>query len=454
MRGKQAPDGAFFYARSLGRRLVRFSQYPTDKTDEKTMTGDNPLQTSYTQMTEKTVAAPTKAPPRLTTLILLSAISVLPVNMILPSLPKIAAAFHADYALVNLSIGGYTIVTALIEIVAGAISDRYGRRPVALIAVSLFIVASAGCAFAPNIGVFLVFRAMQASIGACFSVALVVVKETSGDRGAASRIGYVSMGWAIAPMVGPMFGGLLDELFGWRAIFVVLAILGAAVLALSIRELRETSTRASRSRANYLASYAQLLRSARFWAYTLCMACSMGTLYIFLGGAPLALGQSLGGSSATLGFYMGMVPAGFILGSYLAGRYASRNALSSILIVARLFTCMGLLVGLALAMSGTAHVLAFFGPSMFIGIGNGLTMPAANTGVLSVRPDLAGTAAGLSAAMRLAGGALMGSIAGLFLAQSGTIHALLVMMLISASLALFAAFYAAFLDWRTSKPVS
>ena len=311
------------------------------------MTGDNPLQTSHTQMTEKTVAAPT-APPRLTTLILLSAISVLPVNMILPSLPKIAAAFHADYALVNLSIAGYTIVTALIEIVAGAISDRYGRRPVALIAVSLFIVASAGCAFAPNIGVFLVFRAMQASIGACFSVALVVVKETSGDRGAASRIGYVSMGWAIAPMVGPMFGGLLDELFGWRAIFVVLAILGAAVLALSMRELRETSTRASRSHANYLASYAQLLSSARFWAYTLCMACSMGTLYIFLGGAPLALGQSLGGSSATLGFYMGMVPAGFILGSYLAGRYASRNALSSILIVARLFTCMGLLVGLVL----------------------------------------------------------------------------------------------------------
>ncbi|AYG61302.1 multidrug effflux MFS transporter [Rhizobium jaguaris] len=417
------------------------------------MTGDTPIQTSSAQMSEKAAAAPTSAPPRLTTLILLSALSVLPVNMIVPSLPKIAAAFHADYALVNLSVAGYTIVTALIEIVAGTISDRYGRRPVALMAVSIFIVASVGCALATNIGIFLLFRAMQASIGACFSVALVVVKETSGERGAASRIGYVSMGWAIAPMVGPMFGGLLDELFGWRAMFVVLAILGVAVLALSMRELRETSARASRSNANYLASYAQLLRSARFWAYTLCMACSMGTLYIFLGGAPLVFGQSLGGSSATLGFYMGMVPAGFILGSYLAGRYASRHALSTTLIVARLFTCAGLLAGLALSMLGTAHVLAFFGPCMFIGIGNGLTMPAANTGVLSVRPDLAGTAAGLSAAMRLAGGALIGAIAGLFLAQSGTAYALFGMMLVSASLALFAAFYAAFLDWRASKPV-
>ncbi|CAN7547159.1 multidrug effflux MFS transporter [Rhizobium rhizogenes] len=418
------------------------------------MTDNNPIEASRVQTTGKAASTPTARPPRLTTLILLSALSVLPVNVILPSLPSIAATFHADYALVNLSVAGYTIVTAVIEIVAGAMSDRYGRRPVALTAVSIFIVASIGCALATNIGIFLVFRAMQASIGACFSVALVVVKETSGERGAASRIGYVSMGWAIAPMVGPMFGGLLDELFGWRAIFAVLAILGAAVLILSMCELRETSTRASRPNANYLTSYAQLLNSARFWAYTLCMACSMGTLYIFLGGAPLAFGQSLGGSSATLGFYMGMVPAGFILGSYLAGRYASRTALGTVLIVARLFTCLGLLVGLILAMSGATHVLAFFGPCMFIGIGNGLTMPAGNTGVLSVRPDLAGTAAGLSAAMRLAGGALIGSIAGLFLAQSGAIHALFVMMLVSASLALLAALYAALVDRRIPKPVS
>ncbi|SEC53328.1 Predicted arabinose efflux permease, MFS family [Rhizobiales bacterium GAS191] len=452
MRGKQAPDGAFFYARSLGRASSDFHN-PTDKT-VKTMTGDNPIQTSCAQMTGKTVMTPTTAPPRLTTLILLSALAVLPVNMILPSLPNIAATFQADFALVNLSVAGYAIVTALTQIIAGAMSDRYGRRPVVLMAVSIFIVASVGSALATNIGVFLLFRAMQASIAVCFSVALVIIKETSGERKAASKIGYLAMGWAIAPMLGPMFGGLLDGLFGWRANFVVLAILGAAVLALSMRELSETAARSSRSNGNYLASYGQLLSSARFWGYTLCMACSMGTLYVFLGGAPLAVGKSLGGSSAKLGFYMGMVPAGFILGSYLAGRYASQSSLNTILILGRLSTCMGLLAGLILSMSGTTHVLAFFGPCMFIGIGNGLTMPAANTGVLSVRADLAGTAAGLAAAMTIAGGALIASIAGLFLAESGAIHALLGMMLTSASLALLAALYAAFVDWRISKPVS
>ncbi|MGH7005684.1 MAG: MFS transporter, partial [Alphaproteobacteria bacterium] len=264
------------------------------------MMQDNPIRPS---LARKTVAAPAAVPPRLTMLVLLSALAVLPVNMILPSLPQIAATFQADFALVNLSVAGYAIATALTEVVAGALSDRYGRRPVVLVAVSIFIVASIGCALATTIGVFLLFRAMQASIAACFSVALVIIKETSGSSKAASKIGYLAMGWAIAPMLGPMVGGVLDDLFGWRASFVVFAILGATALALSMRGLRETSMHSPRSKGGYLASYAQLLGSARFWAYTLCMACSMGTLYVFLGAAPLAVGKLLGGSSAQLGLY-------------------------------------------------------------------------------------------------------------------------------------------------------
>ncbi|MER8372618.1 multidrug effflux MFS transporter [Mesorhizobium sp. M1406] len=410
------------------------------------MASDNPTRGPSTDISGETVIPGPAAPPRLITLILLSALAVLPVNMILPSLPNIAAAFQADFALVNLSVAGFAIITAVIEAIGGVISDRFGRRPVVLISLSIFIAASIGCALAPNIGIFLLFRAMQACIGPCYSVALVIVKETSGEREAASKFGYLAMGWALAPMIGPLFGGSLDELFGWRSSFVVFAILGAAAFALSMRELRRTATQLSRSNRNYVDSYRLLLGSARFWAYTMCMACSMGVLYVFLGGAPLVVGDALGGSSAKLGFYMGLVPTGFILGSYLAGRYASKNSLSATLVLARLLTCAGLLVGLALSTFGISGVLAFFGPCVFIGVGNGLTMPAANSGALSVRPDLVGTAAGLAAAMRIGGGALIASIAGLFLADS--IHALFTMMLISAALALLAALYAALLDRR------
>jgi predicted MFS family arabinose efflux permease len=418
------------------------------------MTGNNSIETLRAQPTATTVTSPANAPPRLTTLILLSALAVLPVNIILPSLPNIAAEFRADLALVNLSVAGYAIITATIEIIAGAMSDRYGRRPIALMALSFFIVASIACALAGNIGVFLLFRAMQASIDACFCIVLVIVRETSGERKAASRFGYLAMGWAIAPVLGPMVGGSLDELFGWRSVFVVLAVLGMAALVLSLCGLRETAARSQGSNPKYLVSYGELLSSSRFWTYTLCMTFSMGTFYIFLGSAALVVGKSLGGSTAQLGFYMGMIPAGFILGSYLAGRYASRTSLGTSLILARLMTCMGLLAGLILSMMGTTHILAFFGPCMFIGIGNGLTMPAANAGVLSVRSDLAGTAVGLAAAMRIGGGALIASIGGLFLTGVGANYALFAMMLIPASLALLAAICVAFVERHSSTPVS
>lgn len=384
--------------------------------------------------------------PRRTVLILLTAMSVLPVNIYLPALPNIAGAFEASFALVNLSVAGYAIATALIEIVAGALSDRYGRRPVVLISVSIFIVASIGCALAPNIGIFLVCRTFQAAIAACFSVAMVVIKETSTGREAVRNMGFAGMGWALAPMFGPTLGGILDELFGWRTIFVALAILGGTVLVVSMRQLKETSLYSGTSKGNIFTSFRRVLGSPRFWAYTLCMACSTGTFYVFLGGTPLVMSSHLGGSSVALGLYMAMVPGGFVLGSYLTGICASRVFRSHILVYARVLTCGGLLVGLILATLHDIHALTFFISCMFIGIGNGLTTPVVNMGVMSERANLAGTATGLSAAMSIGGGALISSVAGPSLGTTGSIHILLALLLTSASLALLAALFAALVD--------
>jgi MFS transporter, DHA1 family, multidrug resistance protein len=385
-------------------------------------------------------------PPRPTFFILLTAMSVLPVNIYLPALPNIAETFDSSYALVNLSVAGYAIATALIEIVAGVLSDRYGRRPVVLISVLIFIVASIGCALAPNIEFFLACRTFQAAIAACFSVAMVVIKETSTGREAVRKIGLAGMGWALAPMFGPTLGGILDELCGWRTIFVVLAILGGTVLAVSTRQLKETSLHSGTAKGNLLTSFRRILRSPRFWAYTLCMACSTGTLYVFLGGAPLVMSNQFGGSSVALGLYMAMVPGGFVLGSYLTGICASRVFRSRILVYARVLTCAGLLVGLTLATLHDIHALTFFVFCAFIGIGNGLTTPAVSMGVMSEQAEFAGTATGLSAAMSIGGGALISSVAGLSLGATGSIHTLLALLLTSASLALLAASVAALLD--------
>jgi len=386
------------------------------------------------------------SPSRPTFFVLLTAMSVLPVNIYLPALTNIADTFAASFALVNLSVAGYAIATALTEIIAGVLSDRYGRRPVMLVSVSIFIVASVGCALAPNIGFFLVCRAFQAAIAACFSVAMVVIAETSSGREAVTKIGFAGMGWALAPMFGPTFGGILNELFGWRTIFVVLAILGGAVLVVSMRQLKETSLYAGTSQGNLLTSFRPILGSPRFWAYTLCMACSIGTFYVFLGGTPLVMSGHFDGSSVALGLYMAMVPSGFVLGSYLTGICASRIFRSHVLVYARVLTCGGLLVGLIFATLHDIHPLTFFVCCAFIGIGNGLTAPVVTVGVMSERANFAGTATGLSAAMSIGGGALISSVAGPSLGTTGSISILLALLLTSASLALLAALVAALVD--------
>jgi MFS transporter, DHA1 family, multidrug resistance protein len=249
-------------------------------------------------------------------------------------------------------------------------------------------------------------------------------------------------------MFGPTLGGMLNELFGWRAIFVVLAILGGATLVVSMRQLKETSLYSGTSNGNFLASFRRILSSPRFWAYTLCMACSTGTFYVFLGGAPLVMSNHLGGSSVALGLYMAMVPGGFVLGSYLTGICATRVFRSRILVFARVLTCGGLLVGLILATLHDIHALTFFASCTFIGVGNGLTAPVVNMGVMSERANLAGTATGLSAAMSIGGGALISTVAGPSLGTTGSMHTLLALLLTSASLALLAALFAALVDRR------
>lgn len=381
--------------------------------------------------------------PRLTVLIFLSALAVLPINMFVPSLPRIAEELDADYALVNLAIAGYALMSAVTHIVAGVLSDRFGRRPVALAALCVFCIASVGCIFAQNIGTFLVFRMIQGVVIACYAVSLASIRDTSDERESASRIAHVSSAWALAPMVGPTIGGALDVFFGWRASFIAFAALGVGGILLVMRFFEETNQRRSNV-AFPVKAYLALVYSRRFWGYAICMVFSIGALYSFLGGAPL-VAKSFGvGSAITVGILMGLVPAAFILGSTLAGRFGKNYSNHTLIVGGRVVTLLGLSTGLLLFFCGVSHIMAFFLPCAFVGLGNGLTMPAANAGVLSLRSGLSGTALGLANAITVAGAAAVTSISGVFItatnAQWTTLAAMIGLTLVALLAALAVAF--------------
>jgi Bcr/CflA subfamily drug resistance transporter len=325
------------------------------------------------------------SPPRLLTLVLL--------NMFLPSLPNIAKDLQADYALASLSIAGYLAMTAVLQLVMGPLSDRFGRRPVLLAGLVIFILASLGCALANDIWTFLLFRILQGAIISGAALSRAVIRDMVPAREAASLMGYVGMAMAVAPMLAPLLGGMLDELFDWRASFYAFLAMGIVVFALCWTDLGETNKSPSETFMKQFRSYPELFRSRRFWGYALCMMFSTGAFYAFLAGAPLLAEALFGMSPAALGLCLGTITAGFALGSYLSGRFAQRHSLVSMMIAGRLVACAGLLAGLALLLAGFVHPAALFGATIFVGIGNGLTMPSSNAGVLSVRPELAGSAA-------------------------------------------------------------
>lgn len=389
-------------------------------------------------------------PPRLATLILLSALTVVSLNMFLPSLSNIAAEFRADYGLVNLSIAGYAATTAVLQLVMAPLSDRFGRRPVILAALAIFTCASLGCLLAPDIWSFLLFRMLQGAVITGYAVSMAVIRDTAPAQKAAGLMGYVAMGWAVAPMLAPLLGGTLDTLFGWRASFWAFLAFGSGLLVLCWVDLGETNRTRSRTFTAQLHSYPALLGSRRFWGYSLCMAFSVGAFYIFLGGAPLVATTLFHMSPAMLGIAMGSTTAGFIVGSFLSGRLASRCALTTMMIAGGLTACAGLALGLALLAAGIVQVATVFGACAFMGVGNGLTLPSSNAGALSVRPDLAGSASGLSGALMVAGGAALSALAGAVLTAANAAPVMLVMMLAASLLGLAAALWVRRLDCRDS----
>ena len=369
-------------------------------------------------------------PPSMATLILISAVSILSLNMFLPSLPAMGRDFEVSYALINLSVAGYLAVTALLQVIIGPLSDRFGRRPLVIWGFVLFALASAGCALTDNIWVFMACRLVQGAVIAGSALSRAIVRDLFPPQEAASYMGYIAMVMALAPMLGPFFGGLLDAALGWRATFWAFSAMGFATLALCWFDLGETHKQRSPTFLAQFRSYPALLGAPLFWAHSLCLTFAVGAFFVFLSGAPLVVQPVFDLGTAGIGAVLGSITGGFAFGNFLSGRYATRYALGTMMIAGRLVATTGMVVGLAGFAVGIESLWLFVPCVMSVGLGNGLTLPAGNAGALSVRPDLAGSAAGLSGALQVGGGAVFTSLAGLALAQYASPIALMGLMLV------------------------
>lgn len=377
-------------------------------------------------------------PPKIVTLILTAGLSALTMNIFLPSLPGMASYFGVPYGVMQQSVALYLLLSALLQIVIGPISDRYGRRLVLIWSLVLFLLATVGTLLAPTATWFLIFRMAQAVIAAGMVLSRAVVRDMVADERAASMIGYVTMGMSLVPMIGPVIGGALDDLYGWTANFALLLILGVGVLWLVWADLGETATLRRVSLIDQIRSYPALFASQRFWGYTLSAAFASGCFFAYLGGAPFVGDKVYGLSSTHVGALFGLTAIGYALGNFFAGRYSVRIGMNRMILLGCLVTSFGLALLTLLTLAGLSGPTVFFGLTIFMGLGNGICLPNANAGMLSVRPDLAGTASGLGGAILIGGGAALAAVAGLLLGPGSSEMPLILLMLASSAASVLA----------------
>jgi DHA1 family bicyclomycin/chloramphenicol resistance-like MFS transporter len=372
-------------------------------------------------------------------LVAVAAVSPLGINMYLPSMPGMARALHVDFTTIQLTLSLYLAAMAVGQLVMGPLSDRFGRRPVLLGGLGIFVAGSLICLLAPTIG-FLIFGRVVQATGGCAGITLsrAIVRDLYGRNQVASMIAYVTMGMAVAPMIAPTVGGMFETLYGWRASFAFLAAFGCIALVFAYWRLPETNrARGPAGPPGHLQmSYGILLRSGPFWSYTLTTSFVSAAFFAFLAGAPYVMIELMGRSPAEYGLYFAMVPSGYILGNFLTGRLAARLGPNRMILAGILATSAGVAAMAIIVATGFMHPTALFGPMFVIGMGNGLVLPSGIAGAVSVKPDVAGAAAGLTGSLQIGFGAVVAPIIGAALDR--TVWPLIAIMGACAVLALVA----------------
>ena len=349
----------------------------------------------------------TRPRPHLAILVAITAVGPMALNIYIPSMPGIQQLFATDYATVQLTLTLYLAATAIAQLFVGPLSDRFGRRPVVLIGMILFTLASIAALAATSISQLILARVLQA-IGACTGIALsrAMVRDIHTQDAAASQMAYIMMAMVVAPMLAPALGGYLDVLFGWRASFMVLTAVGLLVILWAWYSLHEThfQLRPLPGPAGLIGHYVRLLQVPMFVSYAATLAFSSGMFFAFLAGAPYIMVNLMERSPSEYGLFFIVISLGYMSGNFLSGRLSQRLGVERMI-------ALGCGIGVTgavflLSFSTVMQPLALFGPMVMITFSNGLTMPNATAAAVGAKPGMFGTASGLVGFIQLAVGAL------------------------------------------------
>jgi DHA1 family bicyclomycin/chloramphenicol resistance-like MFS transporter len=325
-------------------------------------------------------------------------ITPLAVHLFFPVIPAVKAALGLSDAHAQLTFSISLFGMAFATLFYGSLSDRYGRRPVLLSGLALFLAGSVVSAIAETANALVAGRLIQA-IGAGSALTLVraIARDAFRAEQLVKAIAYLTMFGTLGPMVSPFIGGVLIDMFGWRSVFFFALIAGSVIMLLAWLVMVETLPPASRikSQESVASNYGALFGRLRFNAFVFQSGFNTGTFMVMAVSAASLMTELLHRPATEFGLYFILFPVGFFTGNFLSTRLGSRISTETMVLAGSLLAMATVSTQAFVLTSGWVAPLAFFIPGFFITMAQGIAMPYAQAAAMGEIPRLAGTAAGI-----------------------------------------------------------
>lgn len=344
-------------------------------------------------------ATPAIAPSLLFLVIAFIGLQPFSTDMYLATLPALTDAFAATPAAVQLTLSVFMAGFAGSQLIAGPLSDRFGRRPVALLGVTLYTIASVAGALAPTLSVLIFARLIQSFGVCCTTVCARAIVRDRYQVAAGAQVMARAMTWmSLIPIVGPILGAFLLGAFGWRSNFAIMVLGAVVVVVATWRWLPETNHERdphATDLAPLVANYWRIARNGQFWSFTLMATLSYGALFSFISGSSFVIIRVLGIAPQYYGFSFAFIVSGYLVGTWLTRWLLPVLGLYGTLYRGAALSCVSGAAMAAFALAGVHTIAALLLPMAGVMVAHAIVQSCAQVGAVGPFPRNAGAAVAL-----------------------------------------------------------
>jgi DHA1 family bicyclomycin/chloramphenicol resistance-like MFS transporter len=338
-------------------------------------------------------------------------------DLYLPTLPGLAAELKSPMGHTQATLSALLFAFGFSQLLLGPAADRFGRRPVLLGGLSVFVLASIGSVLAADIGALVAWRALQGvGMAAAVVCARAMVRDLYAPTDGARIMSKALTGLGLIALASPLLGGVLASTVGWRHALAAIGVFGAVCLGLVALAMPET-VRARNPDALRLApmfaQWVRILRHPTFIAWALLIACTYGGLFAFLAGSSFVLIDVLGSSRWACGLYIAGCSVSYIVGTFWCRRWLPRHGLAGAVKRGAVFSLAGGLSMVGLAWAGVIGPWAIVVPQFVYAFGHGIHQPCGQAAVVGPFPQHAGAASALAGFLLAATAVAIGAALGL-----------------------------------------